>query len=380
MLKKETAPTAVQHLDLPEGVPPLTALYMYISGSCNLACRHCWIEPDYQTDNKTGKFIKLEQVKKAIVEAKPLGLQSVKLTGGEPMLHPHFREIVDLIDGENIAIVMETNGTLIDDELAVYLKSKKNFGFISVSIDGARAETHDKLRGIEGAFNKAISGIKSLVKAGFHPQLICTLHKGNSAEMEDVVNLADLSGCSSVKFNLIQHMGRGDDFAKKNGFEINEITELFLVLEDEIHPKYKIKVYFDIPIAFKPIRNLLKNDIGRCSVLNILSIISDGSISICGIGVTIPELLFGHITDDNLRDIWLTSPKLINLREEIPEKLEGICGLCIHRDTCLGSCVANNFHTSKKFSSAFYFCEQADKSGIFPSSRKHYLRQEGDKL
>jgi MoaA/NifB/PqqE/SkfB family radical SAM enzyme len=170
-LKKEAAPTAVRQLDLPEDVPPLTSLYMYIAGSCNLACRHCWIEPDYQADNKNGKFIKLEYVKKAIKEAKPLGLQSVKLTGGEPMLHPHFREIVDFIDGENIGMVVETNGTLIDDEMAAYLKSKNHFGFISVSIDGARADTHDQLRGIKGAYNKAMAGIKSLVKAGFHPQM-----------------------------------------------------------------------------------------------------------------------------------------------------------------------------------------------------------------
>src|SRR5512137_2709644 len=97
---------------LPKGVPPLTSLYMYIAGSCNLACRHCWIEPNYQADSKNGKFIKLEYVKKAIKEAKPLGLQSVKLTGGEPMLHPKFREIVDHIESEKIGMVMETNGTL----------------------------------------------------------------------------------------------------------------------------------------------------------------------------------------------------------------------------------------------------------------------------
>ena len=161
------------------GVPPLTSLDMYISGSCNLACRHCWIEPDYQADNKNGKFLKFEYLKKAIKEAKPLGLQSVKLTGGEPMLHPQFRKIVDHIESQKVGMIMETNGTLIDNEMANYLKSKKHFNFVSVSLDGAKPETHDKLRGVKGSFKKATAGIKSLVKAGFHPQLICTLHKGN---------------------------------------------------------------------------------------------------------------------------------------------------------------------------------------------------------
>ena len=137
------APAAQCKPDLPEGVPPLTSLYMYIAGSCNLACRHCWISPTYEPDNSKGQFLKLEYVKKAVTEAKPLGLRSVKLTGGEPMLHPQFREIVDYLDSEGIDIIIETNGTLIDKETSFYLKSKKKITFISVSIDGDRAETHE---------------------------------------------------------------------------------------------------------------------------------------------------------------------------------------------------------------------------------------------
>jgi SynChlorMet cassette radical SAM/SPASM protein ScmF len=370
LLKKEAMPTAARNLDLPKGVPPLTSLYMYIAGSCNLACRHCWIEPDYQIDNKNGKFLKLEYLKKAIKEAIPLGLQSIKLTGGEPMLHPRFREIVNHVESKNIGMFMETNGTLIDDEMAKFLKSKKHFNFVSVSLDGSKPDTHDKLRGVRGSYQKAIKGIKALVKAGFRPQIICTLHKGNIAEPKDLIKLAKSLGCDSVKFNIVQHMGRGDDFAKKNGFQTKEIIGFFQNIERKIRPKSKINVYFDIPIAFKPIRNLLSGDSGRCTILNILSIISDGSISLCGIGVTIPELIFGHIAKDKLKHIWETSPKIKNLREEIPAKLKGICGRCVHRDLCLGTCVANNYHQTKSFSTPYFFCEDADRNNLFPKTRK----------
>jgi len=81
---------AAEKLDLPPAVPPLTSLYLYIAGSCNLACRHCWITPSYQPDGGNGQFVKLEYVDKAIREARPLGLRSIKLTGGEPTLHPRF--------------------------------------------------------------------------------------------------------------------------------------------------------------------------------------------------------------------------------------------------------------------------------------------------
>jgi SynChlorMet cassette radical SAM/SPASM protein ScmF len=369
LLKREATTMTTRKLDLPEGVPPLSSLYMYIAGSCNLACRHCWIEPDYQTDIKNGKFLKLEYIKKAVAEAKPLGLHSVKLTGGEPTLHPQIFEIVEYLDSENIAIFMETNGTLIDDKMARFLKSKPHFDFISVSVDGAKPETHDKLRGIKGSFKKAVIGIKTLSKAGFRPQIICTLHKGNIAESKDLIRLAESLGCDSVKFNLVQNMGRGDDFAEINGFKTKKIIGVFQNIERNIRPKSKINVYFDIPIAFKPIRNLLSGDTGRCTILNILSIISDGSISLCGIGVTIPELIFGHIAKDNLKHIWETSPKIRSLREEIPAKLKGICSDCMHRDLCLGTCVANNYHRTKSFSTPYFFCEDADLNDLFPRTR-----------
>jgi len=185
-----------------------------------------------------------------------------------------------------------------------------------------------------------------------------------------VIKLAKSLGCGSIKFNLVQHMGRGEDFAEKSGLGGKEIIDLFQNNETKIHPKLKFNVHFDIPIAFKPIRSLLSSNEGRCTILNILSIIADGSISICGIGVTIPELVFGQIADDKLEHIWKTSPKLKTLREEIPEKLEGICSQCIHRDTCLGSCVANNYHQTKNFSSPYFFCEDATRLGFFRKQGK----------
>jgi SynChlorMet cassette radical SAM/SPASM protein ScmF len=369
LLQKKGKPAKARKLNLPKGVPPLTSLYMYISGSCNLACHHCWIEPDFQTDNKKGKFLKLEYLKKAIKEAKPLGLQSVKLTGGEPMLHPQFREIVEHIESKKIGMIMETNGTLIDDKMAAFLKSKKYFNFVSVSIDGAKPETHDNLRGIKGSFKKAVAGIKSLVKAGFHPQLICTLHKGNIAELEDVVKLAESLGCGSVKFNHVQHMGRGDAFARKSGFEVQELIKLFQMIESKIKPKSKIKIFFDIPVAFYSIKKILKESICRCMIFNILGITSQGNMALCGIGETIPKLNYGNLDVNSIKEIWLGKKELIELRKNIPNKFEGICAKCMHKWVCLGSCIANNFHLKNKFISSYYFCDNAFHMGLFPKTR-----------
>jgi len=369
-LAPTTSTSVPPQLDLPEGVPPLTSLYIYAAGSCNLACRHCWIVPKFQPDGVGGPYVKFEYVEKAIREGKPLGLQSIKLTGGEPMLHPQFRELIALINNAGLQIIIETNGTLIDSDLAHFLKANPCVHFISVSLDGATAETHDALRSVSGSYQQAVSGIKNLVAAGFHPQVICTLHRGNVSEMDDVVSLAWNLGCGSVKFNHVQRVGRGDKFGADQGLTVPELIRLFHHLEDELIPPGRMGLFFDIPFAFYPLHKFLDGDLGRCAVRNILGMLSTGEVALCGIGSTVPELIYGHMERDDLREVWCSSPKIALLREQIPFQLEGICGQCLHRDICQGSCVAHNYSGTAKLNVPYYFCDQAEKLGLFPLSRK----------
>ena len=367
----ETTGQPTTHLDLPPGVPPLRSLYLYVAGSCNLACRHCWITPTLLTagNGNSGKFVKLEHVEKAIHEALPLGIRSVKLTGGEPTLHPRFREIVDLIDRASLEIIIETNGTLVDLSLAQFLKERRTC-FISVSLDGATAETHDALRMAKGSYDQAIRGIQNLVEAGFHPQMICTLHRGNVSQIAEVIALAESLQCGSVKFNHVQLIGRGERFADENGLAIEEVIQAYQHLEREILPHSKIRIQFDIPFAFHSIHSLLKGSLSHCTVLNILGMLSSGELSLCGVGVNFPELIYGNIECDDLAEVWLTSPGLASLREQIPAKLEGVCGQCLHRDLCLGQCVAHNYHDKGRLNAPYNFCDRAEEMGLFPDSRK----------
>ncbi len=161
--------------DLPEGVPALTAFYLYLTTGCNLCCRHCWIAPQYTPDGPApDQALPLELLRQAVAEAKPLGLRHAKLTGGEPTLHPQFVAIADYLTAEGLSLDMETNGTLVDAALARHLKEHTSLEFVSVSIDGPNAEVHDDLRGVPGAFEAAVRGFRHLVAAGFRPQLIPT--------------------------------------------------------------------------------------------------------------------------------------------------------------------------------------------------------------
>ena len=190
------------------GVYPLTDLYFYLTQGCNLRCRHCWIAPRFQADGLVAPALELDLFRSIIAQAKPLGLSTVKLTGGEPLIHPDIREILEHIAKEDLRLVVETNGISCTPELVDLVKAC-TMPFVSVSIDGANAKTHEWIRGIPGCFEAALAGIRNLVAAGVACQIIMTVMRPNRDQMEAVVRMAESLGVGSVKFNIVQPTARG---------------------------------------------------------------------------------------------------------------------------------------------------------------------------
>lgn len=369
---QETQKAAVAP-DLPPGVPRLGALYVYAAGACNLACRHCWITPSFQpgaaVPDGDGKFVRLEHVRSAVEQGKPLGLATAKLTGGEPTLHPQFRDLVTLLAGAGMKTIVETNGTLVDDDLATFLKASGSVTFVSVSLDGAEPGAHEAMRAVPGSFERAVNGIRALRRAGYHPQVICSLYRGNVDQVDRVIALAEELGCGSVKFNLIQELGRGEKFNATQGLGLEEILELNRRVETELVPRTKLRLCFDIPMAFRSLRRFLRGSSDRCGVLGILGMLSGGELSLCGIGFNVPELVYGHIERDALRDVWCSAPGLVDLRRKVPAEMQGVCAECLHRTVCLGSCLANNYFNAGAVNGAYQFCARAREENLFPVSR-----------
>ena len=75
-------------------------------------------------------------------------------------------------------------------------------------------------------------------------------------------------------------------------------------------------------------------------------------------------------TEDSLADLWAQNPTLKELREGMPDKLGGICARCLMKHRCLGSCVAQNYYRTKSFWSPYWLCEEAEREGLFPESRR----------
>jgi SynChlorMet cassette radical SAM/SPASM protein ScmF len=351
-------------------IPAINTLYFYLTEGCNLACRHCWMGPRFESTGNHYPTLPVELFETVIREAKPLGLSGVKLTGGEPLLHPHFTRLLEIVRREELKLTIETNGLLCTPEIAAEI-AKSPDRFVSVSIDGADAETHEWVRGVPGSFKAARQAVSNLVAAGTRPQIIFTVMRGNAGQVDAIVHMAEKLGAASVKFNVVQPTARGEKLHKdQETLNIADLIALGRHVEQELAPKVKVKIFFHYPQAFRALHSIARGDgCGVCGILGILGVIASGHYALCGIGEQVPDLVFGKVGKDILEIVWRENAVLKTLREGLPGQLEGICSRCLMKQRCLGSCVAQNYYSTGNLWAPFWFCEQAEEAGLFPSSR-----------
>jgi len=352
------------------GKPTLNTLYFYLTEGCNLDCRHSWMGPRIDATGALYTTLPIESFETAIREARPLGLSGVKLTGGEPMLHPHFTRLLEIVQREGLRLTIETNGLLCTPEIAAEI-AKSPHRFVAVSIDGTDAVTHEWVRGVPGSFEAARQAVRNLVAAGTRPQVIFTVMRCNAVQVDDMVRMVEELGAASLKFNVVQPTARGENLHKnRETLNIAELIQLGRHVEQELAPKTKLKLIFHYPQAFRSLQRIVSgDDCGACGIFGILGVIASGHYALCGIGEQVPELIFGAVGRDSLEEIWRENAILKALREGLPGRLEGVCGRCLMKERCLGLCVAQNYYSKNSLWAPFWFCEQAEEAGLFPASR-----------
>ncbi len=370
MTTVKTRPGAAHTAARQESVPSLNQLYFYLTEGCNLRCRHCWLSPQYDAQGSRYRALPVELFEIAIREAKPLGLSAVKLTGGEPLLHPHFVTLLEIVRREELRLTIETNGVLCTPQVAAQI-ARSPQRFVSVSIDGADAATHEWVRGVPGCFERAQQAVRNLAAAGTAPQVIMSLMRCNADQVDAVVRMAESLGASSVKFNIVQPTGRGEGIHQgTDGLGVAELIALGRHVDMELAPATRLKLFFDYPMAFRPLSRIAAGDgCSVCGIQGILGVIASGQYALCGIGEQVPELTFGAVGKDALADVWRASGTLCALRPGLPGRLEGVCARCLMKHDCLGACVAQNYYRTGSLWSPFWFCHQAEEAGLFPDTR-----------
>jgi radical SAM protein with 4Fe4S-binding SPASM domain len=198
---------ALQKLDL-AGLRRPETVTLAITGTCNLACHHCWVEAG--VPSAAGHVPEL-QLKQIITECAALGGRGIRLTGGEPLCHPAWLEIMKFSRTIGFpTLALQTNGILFTDEHVSALR-ELNFPGLSIelSLDGATAETHDLVRG-RGVFTKTVDAIHRLVRGGLAGRisLFMTEMRHNLEEIPALLEYADSMGIGSVSSGALVLCGR----------------------------------------------------------------------------------------------------------------------------------------------------------------------------
>ncbi len=216
----------------------LETLWMQVGGTlCNLQCTHCFISCGPQ--NHTHEMMTLAEVRTRLAESKTLGVKDYYITGGEVFINPEIFEILEAIL-ECGPLDVLTNGTLITPEKARRLKDIQErvphrLQF-RVSMENFEEKANDAVRG-NGAFRRAVEGIRNLARSGFSPILTITRSWDEDRDAEMEAQFLEFLSRNDVPQPRIKILP---------GFLLGRLAENIRQYEDDEHVTEKCFENYDI--------------------------------------------------------------------------------------------------------------------------------------
>lgn len=266
---------------------PLFIAWQITSG-CNLQCVHCCEESgDFLPDEMQG-----EEVRNFVSQIIDLKIPYVAISGGEPLLHPDFWEVCELLRMENISLKVETNGLFIDQVTAKKFADLE-FRSVQVSVDGANPATHLKMRG--GDWNKTIEACRYLVAERVNTEIVFVPTKFNYGEVGEVIDLAASLGVYGVYTGKIMRIGRAALNWEVLSPGEEEYQEFFEILEEKTAVyNGKMKIYYYPYDVIEELKYRLEYPSASLLVL------PNGKVKIIG---PLP-FICGDLKRESLAEIW----------------------------------------------------------------------------
>ncbi len=144
-----------------------------LSERCNYRCIMCRRPQDDPAMLETPAVVDV------LEQARAIGLEVVSFCGGEPFVHPGFFEIVEAAVGLGLKVQLTTNGGLVTPEAVERLRG---IDCMTVSIDGLE-ETHDRIRGVSGAYERAVRALRLAAEAGITRGTNTVVQRDNAREL-----------------------------------------------------------------------------------------------------------------------------------------------------------------------------------------------------
>jgi MoaA/NifB/PqqE/SkfB family radical SAM enzyme len=186
---------------------PPGLLMLHLLGRCNLECAHCYMEGSPRRREQ----LPLELVLRAIGESEQLGIGTIVVTGGEPLLYRGVERVLKAAAAvPGVQTTLCTNGTSLTSRRAAQLR-EWNIR-VNISIDGPPGY-HDRFRNLRGAFRASERGVQAAIAAGLPVTIISSISQANLDAVDFLVDWAATLGADQFLVQPLLTLGRGTELA-----------------------------------------------------------------------------------------------------------------------------------------------------------------------
>jgi len=337
-----------------------------VTRNCNLNCVHCRAaatEGPYEGEMDTQScYGVLDEIRK-------VGQAVVILTGGEPLMRPDIFDIARYGNDQGLRMVMAPNGTMITEENAKEMVAA-GIQRISVSLDGATRESHDRFRQVDGAFDGALRGIEYAKGADLDFQINTTITQQNFPELPKIQELAVRLGAVAHHIFLLVPTGRGKYILDQEitAQQYEEALNWFYDQRNNVPLQLKATC---APHYYRILRQRAREEGKTVSFkTHGLDAVTRGCLGgtgfcfISNTGIVQPcgflDVNCGDVTKTPFSQIWRESPVFLALRDF--SRLEGKCGKCEYKRVC-GGCRARAYEATGNYLAEEPLCEYQPRTG-----------------
>jgi AdoMet-dependent heme synthase len=355
-----------KHSESLANIPDIRLVAWEVTRQCNLSCLHCRASaalgpfPDELTTTEGLRL--LDQIRE-------LGQPIIILTGGEPLLRGDILELTRHGHRLGLRMVMAVNGTLLDRRMADRLK-EAGIQRISISLDGATAESHDFFRQVPGAFEGVRKGATAAREAGLEFQINTTVTQHNLSDLKAIQEKAMAWGAVAHHIFMLVPTGRGRALTAQtiSAREYEETLTWLVNRQDEISLPIKATCaphYYRIlrEMAQKKKQEVTVKTHGMDAVtrgclggLGFCFVSHRGQVQPCGY----LEVEAGNIRKKPFKETWDSSPVFLALRDR--SQYEGKCRACEYFRVC-GGCRARAFEETGNYLSEEPLCTYQPRKG-----------------
>lgn len=320
-----------------------------ITKRCNLFCAHCYsnsLDRDYPEE------LTMEEGFATIDDLARFGVPVIIFSGGDPLLHGGIFVLAQYARARGIRCVLSTNGTLIDRDLAAAIK-ESGFLYVGVSLDGI-GETNDRFHGMEGAFEKALKGLKHCREEGIRTGVRFTMNKMTIRDLPAIFDLVEKENIPRLYLSHLVYSGRGKRikeydltheetkwavdriFERTKDFHRRGLDKDVLTGNNDADGVYLyLKLRRDFPERAERIYSLLKARGGNSSGTAIGCIDHEGNVHADQFW---SHHSFGNVKERPFSEIWtdVGDPLMKGLKDKT-KMLKGRCSQCRYLEICGGN-------------------------------------------